>query len=121
MAEAISFGASVLAFITIAAQLSKTAATLYGTIHDAPDDVRRVHTRLRDLEYTLAAIDRIRKRHSSYDEDQPLQVREYWNEKFEKLRCDFSEFKKFTETLNANAKGVKAVKGRVQWFLSHQD
>jgi hypothetical protein len=67
MADAISLGASITAFITIAAQLSKSAATLYGTIHDAPEDVKRVHARLRDLEFVLDAIDHIRKRYPSDD------------------------------------------------------
>jgi hypothetical protein len=95
----------------IAAQLSKSAAILYGTIHDAPEDVKRVHARLRDLEFVWDAIDHIRKRYPSDD----VQLSAFWNEKFGKLRCDFSEFKQFTNTLNAG------VKGRIRWLLSHQD
>jgi len=73
--------------------------------------VKRVHARLRDLEFVLDAIDHIQKRYPSDD----VQLSAFWNEKFEKLRCDFSEFKQFTNTLNAG------VKGRIRWLLSHQD
>jgi hypothetical protein len=114
MAEAISLGASVLAFITVAAQLSKTTAAIYGTIHDAPEDIKRFHTRLHDLKFILEAIHRIQTRHFGCEED--LLVREFWGEKFEKLRRDFSEFERFTGALDAKGIGVK---GRIWWFLSN--
>jgi len=69
MADAISLGSSVLAFITIAPQLSKVSVIFYGSLHDAPDEVKRVHTRLRDLGFALDSIDRIRKIHHDFDED----------------------------------------------------
>jgi hypothetical protein len=116
MAEAINLGASVLAFITIAAQLSKTAATIYGSIHDAPEDIKRFHTRLHDLKFTLETIHWIQTRHLGCDED--LRVREFWNEKFQKLQRDFSELEQFTRELDEKGMGVK---GRIRWFLSSQE
>jgi hypothetical protein len=116
MAEAVGLGASVLAFITVAAQLSKTTATIYGTIHDAPEHIKRFHTRLHDLKFILDAIRRIQTSHFGCEED--LLVREFWGEKFEKLRRDFSEFEQLTRELDVQKNGVK---GRIRWFLSNQD
>ena len=58
MAEAINLGASVLTFIVVAAKLSRTTATLNGSIQDAPGDVQRVQARLKALEFILAQMDR---------------------------------------------------------------
>jgi hypothetical protein len=113
MVDAVSLAASITAFITIAAQLSKAAATLYNTIHDAPDDIQRVYIRIRDLKFTLDAIDRIRRKLPKYDDN--LQIRDFWDEKFEKLQRDFSDYKQFTDALKTG------VKGRVRWLLSHED
>jgi hypothetical protein len=116
MADPVSFGASVLAFITIAAQLSKTAVTIYGPVHDAPNDIKCFLERLQDLEFILDTIHRYRTDHPTVKEDN--QFRQFWNVKLAKLQRDFSECKQFTTTLSRNTKRLKS---RCQWLLSHQD
>jgi hypothetical protein len=116
MAEVVGLGASILAFITVAAKLSKTTATIYGTIHNAPEDIKRFHTRLDDLKFTLDTIHFIQEGRPGHAEDH--RVLDFWNEKFKKLRRDFSEFEQFTRELDVQGNGVK---GRIRWFLSNQD
>lgn len=116
MAEPVGLGASVVAFITVAAKLSKAAATVYGTIKDAPSDVQRVETRLKDLEFILNRIDRARSMNPEAAGD--LATESYWASKEVKLKSDFAEFEDFAAQLTANAGKVM---GRIKWFLSHED
>jgi hypothetical protein len=113
MADAVGLGASVLAFITIAGKLSKAAAKLYGSFHNAPEEVKRVQTRMNDLGILLSQIERIYSAHPQCVTDAAVQ--RYWNEKSTKLRDDFATFESFTDRLNTS------LGGRVRWFLSHQD
>jgi hypothetical protein len=114
MAESISLGASVLAFITITVQLSKITAGLYVTLNDAPEDIARLRTRLEDLHFILSEINRLRSSFPDYDTSSEIQ--RYWNDKSKRLELDFKEFRKFTDGLN-----TKDVKGKIRWFLSHRD
>ena len=116
MAEAVSLGASILAFITIAAKLSSATATLYGLVKDAPDDVQRVQTRLEDLELILAQIDRTRSMNPECVGDPATES--YWAGKEAKLRSDFDEFRRFAAQLTAN---IGKAKGRIEWFFSGED
>ena len=116
MAEVVSLGASILAFITIAAKLSHATATLYGSIKDAPSDVQRVQTRLKDLELILAQIDRTRLRNPECVGDPATES--YWSAKEAKLKSDFTEFGGFAAQLTTN---IGKAKGRLKWFLSHGD
>ena len=116
MTEAVGLAASVVAFITVAANLSKAAAAVYGSIKDAPSDVRRVETRLKSLEFILIQIDRTRLMNPEFAGD--LAIDRYWASKEAKLKSDFAEFENFAVQLTANT--GKAV-GRIKWFLSHED
>ena len=116
MAEPVGLGASVVAFITVAAKLSKAAATIYGTIKDAPSDVQRVETRLKDLEFILNRIDRARSMNPEAAGD--LAIESYWASKEVKLKSGFVEFEDFAAQLTANSGKVM---GRIKWFLSHED
>ena len=79
MAEALGFGASILAFIAVAAKLSSATATQYPSIRDAPSVARGVQTRLEDLELILAHIDRTRSRSPECVGDPA--VESYWTGK----------------------------------------
>jgi hypothetical protein len=116
MAEDVSLGASVLAFITITAKLSKATTTLFGSFRGAPSDVKRVETRLKDLDFILTQIDRTRSINPGCAEDPATKI--YWNDKRAKLKSDFEEFEKFTAQLGANIGGMK---GRIKWFLTDED
>ena len=116
MVEPVGLGASVVAFITVAAKLSKAAAAVYGSIKDAPSDVRRVEMRLKDLEFILGQIDRTRSMNPAFGED--LATERYWAGKGAKLKSDFAEFEEFATQLTANS--GRAI-GRIKWFLSHED
>ena len=116
MAEAVSLGASILAFITVAAKLSTATATLYGSIKDAPSDVRRVQTRLQDLKFLLTQIDQVRSLNPECFGD-PATERD-WSDKEAKLRSDFAEFGDFAAQLTAN---IGRAKGKSEWLLSHGD
>lgn len=54
--EAISGGASVLAFITLAIQSAKTVSTILAGIKDAPDDVRRTAETVSMLQWALEQL-----------------------------------------------------------------
>ena len=116
MAEAVSLGASILAFITVAAKLSHAATTLYGSIKDAPIDVQRVQTRLEDLEWILAQINHARLMNPEFVGGPTAES--YWSSKEAKLRSDFAEFGDFAAQLTAN---IGKTKGRIKWVLSHED
>ena len=116
MAEAVSLGASILAFITVAAKLSTATATLYGSIKDAPSDERRVQERLEDLKCILALIDRARSMNPECVGDP--EIEDYWSAKEAKLRSDFAVFEGITAQLNAN---IGKDKGKSKWLLSHGD
>ena len=116
MAEVVSLGASILAFITVAAKLSHATTALYGSIKDAPRDVRRVQARLEDLEAILAQIDRIRSMNPECVGD--LATESYWSSKEAKLKSDFAEFGDFAAQLTAN---IGKAKGKSKWLLSHGD
>ena len=109
MAEAVSLGASILAFITVAAKLSHAATTLYGSIKDAPSDVQNVRTRLKDLELILDQIDRARLMNPECVGGPAAES--YWSAKEAKLRSDFAEFGNFAAQLTAN---IGKAKGRVK-------
>ncbi|KAF8249148.1 hypothetical protein K440DRAFT_641503 [Wilcoxina mikolae CBS 423.85] len=115
MAAAISLGASVLTFITVAAQLSKAANSLYDSIKDTPEEVRRLHARLGDLKFILSEIDLARSLNPQCVEDERIEV--FWNNKAEKLHKDFTKFESFAKGLNGNG-----TIGRAHWlFLSAID
>ena len=116
MTDAVGLAASIVAFVTVAAKLSKVAAAVCGSIKDAPGDVRRVETRLNDLEFILTQINRARSLNPELDGD--LATKRYWSSKEAKLKSDFAEFEDFAAQLTANA--GKAM-GRIKWFLSHED
>jgi len=85
MAEAVSKGASVLRFIP---KLLKSAATLYESIHNTPDNLKRVHTRIVNLGMLLSQIHFIHLAHPHWARDSAIQL--YWKEKSTKLREDFA-------------------------------
>ena len=116
MAEAVGLGASIIAFITITAQSSKNAILLYGSIKDAPEDLRTILARLNDMTYYLDQMKQVT------DEDQTSaddpNVQSYWNNKSSKLKKDLKKFEDFTTALD---KSIGGAKGRIMWFLSNQD
>ena len=116
MTDAVGLAASIVAFITVAAKLSKAAAAVCGSIKDAPGDVQRVGTRLKDLEFILTLINRAHSQNPEFAGD--LATKRYWASKEAKLKSDFAEFEDFVAQLTANA--GKAM-GRIKWFLSHED
>jgi len=115
MAEPVSLGASVLTFITLAGQLSKQAIGVYDSIKEAPEDVVRIGTRLRDLERILILIGRIRSE-VPLGEDDP-ETQRYWSDKCIVLRTHFAEFKDLAAKWEA---GIGGASGRTRWFLSHK-
>ena len=116
MAEAVSLGASILAFITVATKLSIATATLYSSIKDTPNDVQRVQTRLKDLQCILSQIDRARSINPECVGDPATE--DYWRAKEAKLRSDFAEFGDFAAQLTTN---IGKAKGKSKWLLSHGD
>ena len=114
MAEPVGLGASVLTFITVVAKLSSATATIHSTLQDAPSDVQRIRTRLKDLQFILAQIDRTCAMNPECLGDPATES--YWNGKEAKLRSDFVEFERFTTQLAAD---IGKAKGRIKWFLSH--
>ena len=116
MAEAVSLGASIVTFITVAAALSRATATIYGSIKDAPSDVQRIQTRLEDLEFILNQINSTRLRNPECVGDPATES--YWNAKEGKLKSDFAEFGGFAAHLTAN---IGKAKGKWKWFLSDGD
>ena len=46
------------------------------------------------------------------------EIKSHWTDKEAKLRSDFAEFRNFAAQLTAN---IGKAKGRVKWFLSHED
>ena len=116
MTDAVGLAASVVAFITVTAKLSKAAAAVHGSIKDAPSDVQRVGTRLKGLEIILTQIDRTRSMNPEFTGDSVIES--YWANNEAKLKSDFAEFEDFAAQLTANA--GKAM-GRIKWFLSHED
>jgi len=107
MAEPVSLGASVLTFITLAGQLSKQAIGFYDSIKEAPEDVVRIGTRLRDLERILILIGRIRSE-VPLGEDDP-ETQRYWSDKCIVLRTHFAEFKDLAAKWEA---GIGGASGR---------
>jgi glutaredoxin 2 len=116
MAEAVGLGAGVLAFFTITAKLSKSAATLVDLLKDAPGDVKRLGTRLRDLEVVLTQVDRAHSMNQGSAMDPGAE--RYWNDKREKLKSDFAEFEDYATRLGTNVVGTV---GRTKWFLTGRD
>jgi len=114
MADAISLGASVLAFVTVAAQLTRITYTFFDSIKDAPEDIRRLPERLKDLQFILQQIYQLGTINPQYEADPD--IRGYWDIKAAKLQRDFDEFQTFAEGLKA-----KDIRGRVKWFLSDHD
>jgi hypothetical protein len=104
MAEPVSLGASVLTFITLAGQLSKQAIGVYDSIKEAPEDVVRIGTRLRDLERILILIGRIRSE-VPLGEDDP-ETQRYWSDKCIVLRTHFAEFKDLAAKWEAGIGGA---------------
>ena len=100
MAEPVGLGASVVAFITVAAKLSKAAATVYGSIKDVPSDLQGVEMRLKDLKFILIQIHRTRSLNPEFAGD--LATERYWASKEAKLKSDFAEFEEFASQLTAN-------------------
>ena len=130
---AVGLAASILTFTTVAAKLSTAAATLYRgyrSIKDAPSDLQRVETRLNDLEFILAQINRTRSANPESVGDPATES--YWASKESKLRSDFIEFEHFTAQLTANigrefehftaqlTANIGRAKSRMKWLLSHE-
>ncbi|KAF8250042.1 hypothetical protein K440DRAFT_640807 [Wilcoxina mikolae CBS 423.85] len=114
MAEAISLAARIVAFITIVGQFSKIVITVTGTFKDAPEELNRLQTHLKDLEFLLSAINQIQYWDSQAVNDPEL--RRNWNARSQKLQDGFAEFQRLAEQLNC-----KEVKTRMKWILSHRD
>ena len=115
MAEAVGLGASVLTFIMVGAKLSSTTATVHSTLQNAPGDVQRIQTQLKDLQFILAQIDRTRAMNPECLWEPAMES--YWAGKEAKLRSDFMEFERFTAQL---AESIQNAKGKIKWLLSHE-
>jgi hypothetical protein len=114
MAEPVSLGASALAFIVLAGQLSKLALTFCDSVRDAPVNIVRITTRLRDLEQIFIQIGRIRSQ-APVGEDHPGSQR-YWNDKCRELRTNFAEFHDIVKQWGS----LRGPVGRTKWFLSYE-
>lgn len=122
MADVIGLGASVIAFATIAAQLSQTILTVWGTIKDTPEDIQRVAGRLKTLEFILNRI---------YDEDLAATDKTkrgataFWAEQSGQLKLDFTEYKtladKLVSMLGKENGSISSARTKFHWFFKRDE
>lgn len=122
MAEAVGLGASILAFATIAAQLSQAILTVWSTVKDTPKDIQRVAGGLQTLEFILNRI---------YDADlaTPGNAKDkaatFWAGQSDQLKHDFAEYKtlanKLISLLRKEDGTISSVRTKYHWFFERDE
>lgn len=109
----------MLAFITIAAQLSSVIYDVIGTVKDAPEDIKRLAGKVTTLETILRRI-------SDEDAANPDRKDEFvslWAEKLQELEADFAEYQDMSRELSTllEKDRVSRAKTKCLWFFKKRD
>lgn len=124
MAEAVGLGASVLAFATIAAQLSKAILAVWGSIKDTPEDIRRVAGRLNTLEFIL---NQVHEKDLTTPDGTKHKTVLFWAEQSNQLDHDFAEYKALAEKLIAllnkenGSISISSARTKFHWFFKRDE
>lgn len=112
--DALGFGANILAFITLTAQLTKLTAQVYGSLADAPDSIQRSLARLDHLERLLIQIDTNIEQHPTLITDQ--RFRQHWDSRIVAMRLERARLRTFIDGLNA----IESAKEKIEWLWTNQ-
>lgn len=119
MAEAIGLGASILAFVTITAQLSKIVKDTWDSVKDAPEDIERLMKKLKSLECLL---DEIHNQDTSMVNSRAAnKLAELWKRQSDQLQSDFALYQetadKLALQLKKNQGPVSSAGIKFRWYF----
>ena len=119
MAEAVSLGASIIAFVAIAARLSKAVNDARDSVKDAPEDIARVIKKLGDLECLL---NEIRNQDTSAANPQAGDsLTRLWASQSSQLQRDFASYQSLADKLAIQLRKdqgpISSTKIRFHWFF----
>ena len=119
MAEAVSLGASIIAFVAVAARLSKAVNDARDSVKDAPEDIARVVKKLGNLKCLLSEIrdqDTITANSQTGD-----YLTRLWASQSDQLQRDFAEYQALADKLALQLKRdqgpISGAKIRFHWFF----
>ena len=119
MAEAVSLGASIIAFVAIAARLSKAVNDARDSVKDAPEDIARVIKKLGNLECLLNEI---------HNQDTSIansragdSLTRLWASQSDQLQRDFASYQSLADKLALQLRKdqgpISSTKIRFHWFF----
>ena len=119
MAEAVSLGASIIAFVAVAARLSKAINDARNSVKDAPEDIARVIKKLGNLESLLSEI---RDQDTSTANSRAgNNLTRLWASQSDQLKRDFASYQVLADKLALQLKKdqgpISSTKIRFHWFF----
>ena len=119
MAEAVSLGASIIAFVAVAARLSKAVNDARDSVKDAPEDIARVIKKLGNLECLL---NEIRDQDTSIANPQAGDsLTRLWASQSDQLQRDFAKYQSLADKLALQLRKdqgpISSTKIRFHWFF----
>lgn len=119
MAEALGLGASILAFVTITAHLSKIVKDTWDSVKDAPEDIARMMGKLKRLE---GLLDEIHHQDTSMVNARAAdKLAELWKRQSDQLQSDFALYQKTADKLalqlKKNQGPVSSAGIKFRWYF----
>ena len=119
MAEAVSLGASIIAFVAVAARLSKAVNDTRDSVKDAPEDIARVVKKLGNLDYLLNEIHN--QDTSTANSQAGDSLRRLWASQSGQLQRDFASYQALADKLALQLRKdqgpISGAKIRFHWFF----
>ena len=119
MAEAVSLGASIIAFVAVAARLSKAVNDAWNSVKDAPEDITRVVKKLGNLECLLNEIHS--QDTSTANSQAGNSLTGLWASQSGQLQRDFASYQVLADKLALQLKKdqgpISSAKIRFHWFF----
>ena len=119
MGEAVSLGASIIAFVAVAARLSKAINDARDSVKDAPEDIARVVKKLGNLDYLLNEIHN--QGASTANSQAGDSLRRLWASQSDQLQRDFASYQvladKLALQLGKDQGPISSTKISFHWFF----
>lgn len=99
--SAVGFVASLNTLIGVVIGGSKVAASLYTSLKEAPQDVRRLLDNVRSFEFLIVELDKKTKEYLGADRMLPEHLQRFCIDRFKQMEVDFRGFKDQLEHLHS--------------------
>lgn len=101
----VGFAASLVTLASIVANGSKSAASLYKSLKEAPDDVKRLLDNARNFEHLFVEIERKSREYSDAGRLLPAHLQQFWDDRITQMEIDFARLRDLLEGLERSLAG----------------